>query len=55
MKLDNEQQRELLLGAINACNFSGKMIEMIYALKLAVSTAPIEEQDVPEIDTPNGG
>lgn len=42
MKLDNEQQREVILAAINACNFRGEVVEVVFDLKRAVTTAEID-------------
>jgi hypothetical protein len=54
MKLDNEGQRELILGAINACSFSGKMVERVYMLKLTIIGAALE-QVTPKNDAPDEG
>lgn len=43
MKLDDETQREIILAAINACTFPGKVVEKVCSVKNAVKEASIEE------------
>ena len=44
MILDNENQRRLMLNAINVCNWPGQVVEEIVKLKIAIASAPISEE-----------
>lgn len=41
MQLDNEQQRQMLLGIINACAFKGSEVEIVVELKRAIAAASV--------------
>ena len=41
MKLDNEQQREVILAAISTCSFKGNAVEVVYDLIQAVKAAEV--------------
>lgn len=43
MKLDSEDQREILLKLINAASIPGNAVELIYELLKAVKSAEIEK------------
>lgn len=39
MQIDTEQQREVLLAAINATSWQGQFVELVSAVKVAVQMA----------------
>ncbi len=45
MKLDDEAQRNNLLGLLAASQFPGAAIDEVYALKKAIETAEIEGRE----------
>lgn len=52
MKLDDENQRQQLLSLIAHATFQGRSVDEVYALKKAVTEAPIEENcERPSRDT----
>lgn len=52
MKLDHEEQRKLLLAAINSCNWPGHIVEEVIKLKIAVHAASLENQLMDGTETP---
>lgn len=48
MVLDDEKQRELLLGMIKSLNFSGEFIEQFYNLKKSIENATLQAPSILE-------
>lgn len=48
MKLDTEQQRQILLQLIDQATFPGSAIEVVMSLKQAVRAAALETDDPQE-------